>query len=433
MPHRLLPLLLLLAPSLAFASGQDDGFTSGLLALAGVLVAARVAGHLASRLGQPAVLGELVAGLALGNLHLLWGPDLGVAASSPLLTLLSELGVVLLLFDVGLGSTLAQMLRVGPSAVLVAILGVVAPMILGVGVGHLLLPQSSVYVHLFLGATLTATSVGITARVLQDLGRSSSPEARVILGAAVVDDVLGLVILAAVSGVITAVDAGGSSGWSPILWIVAKTTAFLVGAVALGVALTPWLYRHAARLDGDGVLLCVSLAFCFLLAGLAGAVGLAPIVGAFAAGLILDAAHYQSFVDRGDHPLEELVRPVVHFLAPVFFVTMGMKVDLEALADPGALVLALALTAAAVLGKQACMLGVLDRGIRRLPVGLGMIPRGEVGLIFANIGLTLTLGGQPIIDPTLFGAVVIMVILTTLLTPTLLAWGLGRGEAGATP
>ena len=332
MPRTIITLLLLIAPALALASDDSGSFTPDLLALALVLVAAKVAGHLTTRLGQPAVLGELAAGLVVGNSHMVVGQDLGVLASSPTLSLLSELGVVLLLFEVGLGSTLAQMMRVGPSAMLVAVLGVVAPMILGIGVGHLMLPTASVYVHLFLGATLSATSVGITARVLKDLGQSQSPEARVILGAAVVDDVLGLVILAAVSGIITAADQGSSSGLTPILEIVGKTVAFLVGAVALGVALTPLLYRNAARLDGDGVLLCVSLAFCFLLAGLAGLVGLAPIVGAFAAGLILDAAHYQSFVDRGDHPLEELVHPVVAFLAPIFFVTMGMKVDLEALA-----------------------------------------------------------------------------------------------------
>jgi Kef-type K+ transport system membrane component KefB len=321
------------------------------------------------------------------------------------------------------------MAKVGGTALRVAVLGVVAPMLLGWGVGAALLPGHSTYVHLFLGATLSATSVGITARVLQDLGESKSREAQVILGAAVIDDVLGLVVLAAVSGIIAAADAGASAELGPIVWIVVKAAVFLFGAVGLGVWLTPWLYRQAAGLRGSGVLLGISLAFCFTLSWAAGAVGLAPIVGAFAAGLVLEGAVYRPFVDRGEQQLEHLIHPVSQFLAPIFFVLMGFRVDLSTFADPSVLGLAAALCVAAVIGKQACVLGVFDRTLRRLPIGVGMVPRGEVGLIFANIGLTLTIGGERVIDGSTFAAVVIMVIVTTLVTPPALAWALGREPA----
>lgn len=398
-----------------------------MLALTVILIAAKVGGDLAQRVGQPSVLGELLAGLILGNLGLIGVDALAFIGEDPVIDALAQLGVVVLLFGVGLESTLGQMARVGASAALVAVLGVIAPMVLGIGVGRWFLPDHSFYVHLYLGATLTATSVGITARVLKDLGAAQRPEARIILGAAVIDDVLGLIVLASVSGIILAADAGTPLSLAPMVTIVAKAVGFLGGAVGLGVLLTPIFYRHAARLQGGGILLGISLGFCFLLAWLASLMGLAPIVGAFAAGLILEGAVYEPFIEKGERQLEELIEPVIHFLSPVFFVLMGFRVDLRSMLDGRALGLALALTLAAVIGKQVCMLGVLDRGVRRLPVGVGMIPRGEVGLIFANIGLTLHVGGEGIISPATFTAVVIMVMLTTLMTPPLLARALQRG------
>lgn len=426
MRSRLLPFLLLALPGVAWASADHAAFGGTLLALTIILVAAKLGADIAQRLKQPAVLGELVAGVLVGNIDLLGFDGLSFIGTDPIVDALANLGVIVLLFEVGLESTVAQMARVGASAALVAVLGVIAPFVLGFGVGHVLLPEHSVYVHMFLGATLTATSVGITARVLKDLGQSQGKEARVILGAAVIDDVLGLVALAAVSGIIAAADRGVEPEAGPILLIVAKAVLFLGGAVGLGVLLAPWLFRQASKLRGGGVLLGISLAFCFALSWLSGVVGLAPIVGAFAAGLVLEGAHYKPFVDRGEHQLEELIHPVVSVLAPVFFVVMGFRVDLSTFAHVEVLGLAFALTVAAVVGKQACMLGVLDRSIRRLPVGLGMIPRGEVGLIFANIGLGLTVAGERIVDDATFTAVVIMVILTTLLTPPLLTWSLRR-------
>lgn len=424
--RRALPLLLLV-PVAAFASG-GTALPPVLAALVVILLVAKLGGSLAIRFGQPAVLGELVAGLVVGNLHLAGIGALDFIREDPIVDALANLGVILLLFEVGLESTVGQMVKVGASSFAVATLGVVAPMALGYAVGLWLLPEHSWYVHLFLGATLCATSVGITARVFQDIGQSDGKEARIVLGAAVIDDVMGLIVLAAVAGIIGAADAGVDPELGAVAWIVVKAVLFLFGAVVLGGWLAPRLLRGAARLRGGGVLLGVSLAFCFLLAWLAAKIELAPIVGAFAAGLILEGAHYKPFTDKGEYQLEQLVHPVTSFLAPVFFVLMGFKVDLGAFADVEALGLAAALTVAAIIGKQACMFGVLDPTARRLPVGFGMIPRGEVGLIFANIGLTLHIGGERVIDGPTFTAIVIMVMVTTLVTPPLLTWSL-RGPA----
>jgi Kef-type K+ transport system membrane component KefB len=413
----------------AGAAAHGDPVASLVLHLAIILVAAKLGGDLAARLGQPAVLGELLAGILLGNLHLAGAPWLEPMKHDPTLDMLSRLGVLVLLFEVGLESTVAQMLKVGVSSLLVAALGVAAPFALGWGVSAWLLPESSVYVHLFLGATLCATSVGITARVLKDLGRSQTPEARIILGAAVMDDVLGLVILAVVTGVIAAADAGGALSYADVAMTFAKATVFLVGSLALGVRLSPRLFSLASRLRAHGVLLAVGLAFCFVLAYLADAIGLAPIVGAFAAGLILENLHYRDFVDRGEHALDDLIRPISAFLVPVFFVLMGMRTDLRSFADVGLLGLAAVLTAAAVAGKQLCSLGVLEKGLDRLTVGIGMIPRGEVGLIFANIGVTLVVAGERVVDEGTFSAVVVMVVVTTVVTPPALKWSLGRSSA----
>ncbi|MFL5608630.1 MAG: cation:proton antiporter, partial [Gemmatimonadaceae bacterium] len=176
------------------------------------------------------------------------------------------------------------------------------------------------------------------------------------------------------------------------------------------------------------VLLTTALAVCFTLAYLASRIGLAPIVGAYAGGLILEEAHYRDFLDQGEHRLEDLVHPIAVFLVPVFFVLMGMRVQLSALAQPGALGLAALLTLAAIIGKQACALGGLGAGLDHIAIGLGMIPRGEVGLIFANIGLGLTLRGERIVDERTFSAIVLAVMATTLVTPLLLKWRLTRME-----
>jgi len=256
--------------------------------------------------------------------------------------------------------------------------------------------------------------------------RSQSAEARVILGAAVIDDVLGLVILAVVAGAIGAADRGGALSSADIGLTLGKAVVFLFGALILGVYLSPRVFNLASRLSGQGVLLVTALVFCFVLAYVSSIIGLAPIVGAYAAGLILEDAHFRPFANRGELQLEHLVHPLSTFLVPVFFVVMGMRVDLRAFARMDVVGLAALLTLAAMVGKQACAIGAIGRPLDRLSIGIGMMPRGEVGLIFANIGLGLTLAGEPIVDQAIFSAVVIMVIVTTMATPPLLKWSLAR-------
>ena len=273
---------------------------------------------------------------------------------------------------------------------------------------------------------MTATSVGITARVLKDLGRSQTSEARIILGAAVIDDVQGLIILAVVTGIIAAANLGETLSYAAIGLVIAKASLFLVGSLVLGVFVSPRLFQLTSKLEASGVLLATSLAFCFLLAWGADAIGLAPIVGAFAAGLVLENAHYRSFVERGEHTLEHLIEPIASFLVPVFFVIMGVRTELRVFGEPGVLGLAAALTVVAVIGKQMCAFGVVGKGLDRLSIGIGMIPRGEVGLIFANMGLSLVVGGQAVVTRGVFSAVVVMVIATTVLTPPALKWSFER-------
>jgi len=408
------------------AASHGDGLAPVVLALAVILAAAKLGGDAAERVGQPAVLGELVAGVFVGNLTLLGVDWFQFITANATIGVLAQLGAVILLFEVGLESTVRDMMQVGFRSLVVAVLGVVAPWALGWWVGGLLLPDHSVYVHAFLGAVLTATSVGITARVLKDLGHAQSPEARIIMGAAVIDDVLGLVVLAAVAAVIAAADSGAGLSYSALALVFGKALVFLVGALWLGVLLSPRLFSFASRLRGRGVLLATALVFCFTLAWLASAIGLAPIVGAYAAGLILEDLHYRELAVKEDRQLEDLIRPISSFLVPVFFVVMGMRVDLSALMRPEILGLAAALTVAAIVGKQACALGALGSRLDWLSIGIGMIPRGEVGLIFANIGLTLVVRGEHIIDAATYSAVVIMVMLTTLITPPALKWSLSK-------
>lgn len=417
--------VLLFAPGWAFASGAPDPVAPVLVGLAAVLLAAKLCGHVAVRAGQPAVLGELVAGIVLGNLHLAGVPFVREIGRDPTLDILARLGVVLLLFEVGLESTIREMLKVGVRSLLVALAGVAAPLGLGWLASRWLMPAADPLLHVFLGATLTATSVGITARVLQDLGASQRPEARVILGAAVIDDVLGLVILSVVSGCVTSAAGTGGLPAAAIGLLVAKALGFLVGALALGAVLSPPLFTRAASLEGEGVLIATALSFCFVLSYAASWAGLAPIVGAYAAGLILEPVHFRPFAERGEHGLKELVKPIGALLVPVFFVLMGMHVDVRTLARLDVLGLAGALTAAAVLGKLACAIP-LPGGMARLAVGFGMVPRGEVGLIFAGVGRELTLAGRPLIDEATFSAITVMVLATTLITPPALKWAIPR-------
>jgi len=426
----LVALGLLLAHAALAAGGAHGGIDMLpiLEALALIIVLARLGGAAAVRLGLPEVLGELLVGILIGNLGLVGFDGFKDLQSVPVVEAMAQLGVLFLLFRVGLESDIGKMMAVGGSATLVAVLGVVAPMLLGLGVSEWFLSGHHQLSHFFVGATLAATSVGITARVLGDLGRSGSVEGRIILGAAVIDDVLGLIVLAVVTGLIEAVDAGSTLDPVGILYIVGKAFGFLIAAVVVGRWLSKFTFRFAARLSGEGLLLSFSIAFCFFISFLAGKAGLAPIVGAFAAGLVLDDVHYQALRER-DHEkrdVHELMQPLAGFLVPVFFVLMGMGVDLSVFGQPSVLGFAAVLTLAAIVGKQVCSLGVLGKGVDRLAVGLGMIPRGEVGLIFAGIGRTLHIGGERVVDDMVYSAVVVMVAVTTLVTPSLLVWRLRK-------
>jgi Kef-type K+ transport system membrane component KefB len=315
---------------------------------------------------------------------------------------LAELGVLILLFEVGLESDLSELLRAGIQATLVAVVGVVVPFALGFAVmrwlGHPPL------LAVFVGATLTATSVGVTARVLADLGRLQDAAAKVVLGAAVVDDILGLIILAVVTGIaqtgsVSVATAGLLSG---------KAVTFLVVAILLGVRLAPTLLRWIGRMHARGTLIVYSVVFAVALAALADLIGLATIIGAFAAGLVL------ATTERREH-IKDRIKPVADLLVPVFFVTVGMKVQPAVLNPFGHHALfgvAMLLTAVAVVAKLAAGLAVYQRGVRRWPVAVGMVPRGEVGLIFAGTGLA-----AGVVAEDLYSALVVMVMLTTFVAP----------------
>ena len=477
--------------------GHADPVAPVLLAIVLILLLAKVGGDLFERCGMPAVLGELVIGIVLGNFALLTGShaleffeapedskiahlahkleaggklndvdrktlseagdhwtalngiveriesgDDNLTAedqdllksfgnNSPyntgaILKMLAGIGVVLLLFEVGLESTVREMMSVGVSSFIVAILGVVAPMGLGYAVSWMIIPDEGWQVWCFIGATLCATSVGITARVLKDIGRSQDRESQIILGAAVIDDVLGLVVLAVVSGVIQT----GSVDPTSLGTIVFKAFGFLFGAVLLGTHLfTRPVFKAASFLRGHGLLVVSALVICFGFSWLANYFGLAPIVGAFAAGLILEQAHFKELSTGKNHELEEALAPITALLVPIFFVQMGIQVDLASFSDSSVWALAAAITVVAVIGKQVCSFGVREPGLNRMAVGLGMIPRGEVGLIFADVGRGLMVKGEPVVGDSTFSAVVVMVIITTMVTPPLLKWSMAKGPA----
>ena len=438
-------LLFSLVTPLAWAAGSEhmDPVAPTLIALIVILASAKIGSELFERLNQPAVLGELLAGVVLGNLvliHSSWNffEPLRLASGAPdwaiVVDQLSRIGVVILLFEVGLESTVQGMLKVGGSSFLVAVVGIIAPFGLGYAVSWLMIRElpaglvpivppgfSLQYVHLFIGAVLCATSVGITARVLKDLGKMQRKESQIILGAAVIDDVLGLLILAVIAGVIAAAESGQPPEVLAIVKLAAAALVFLVGSLVLGATVVPRIMTRLARLRTSGVMLISSLLLAFGLSYIAAIIGLAPIVGAFAAGLILEEAHFHGF--RDEITVEKLLRPIATMLVPIFFVVMGIGVRLETFSNTGVLGLAAGLTIAAILGKQVCGFGVIERGLDRLSVGVGMIPRGEVGLIFAGIGRALK-----VIDDGTFSAIVMMVMLTTVCTPPVLKYTLARWD-----
>jgi Kef-type K+ transport system membrane component KefB len=367
-----------------------------LLALIAIFIAAKAFGEIAERLGQPAVLGELVGGVLIGvsGLNLVDPHDVTIH-------LLSELGVILLLFLIGLETDLKKLMEVGGSATAVAIVGVALPLAGGIAFGQLL--GLRIMVSVFLGAALTATSVGITARVLSDLGHLQDDESQVVLGAAVVDDIIGLVLLTLVG----TLAGGGELTFLGVGRIILVAFGFVILAIVVGSQLAPRLIRVIDRIEMQRGLFFSAMVFALLLAYIAHQVGSAIIIGSFAAGLVL------ARTERG-RDIEREVHDVANFFIPIFFVVVGAAVDVRSMKGEF-LWIGLGLTAIGVLGKVAAGFVVWKKGLRRTVIGVGMIPRGEVGLIFAQIGLTTKL-----LSAGLYSAVALMVILTTFITPPLL-------------
>ncbi len=449
---------------------HSDPIVPILVASIAITLGAALGGYLMKWFKQPAVLGELLVGLLAGNLGYYFGnPTLTVlregdnlsrVASVALTTrysigeatikilpptphtehlaqllsgpqgqtylsvygfidIISRLAILVLLFMVGLEISLVEMKRVGKYATIVAVLGIVIPMFLGMGVMKILHPNSTLAVDLFIGGILTATSVGITARVLRDLGREHTEEARIILGAAVIDDVLCLIVLAVVSGLALT----GSINVSSIAITTGKAALFLVASLGIGIWLTPKLVRRLRSFGVSNLKLLFGVSFALLMAWLANVAQLATIVGAFAAGMVLN-----SFFDREVEgaTLHELLSPIESLLVPLFFVWMGIQVKLETMANKDVLIAGLALTVVAIVGKVAAGSGCPPT-MNRLAVGFGMMPRGEVGLIFAGIGRSIG-----VVDEGLFSAVVLLVMVTTVLAPILLRATLGQTADAAT-
>lgn len=381
-----------------------------LVALLVIFAAAKLFGELAERIGQPAVLGEMVGGIVIGasGLHL-------IDAHDPVLHVLAELGVILLLFLIGLETDIQRLLSVGGAAGSVAAVGVLLPFAAGYGVGAALGYPTTVSV--FLGAALTATSVGITARVLSDLGHLKSDESQVILGAAVVDDILGLVLLT----VISAVAAGEKMTVLGVSKIVAVAFGFVALAVIVGSLLAPRLIGLIARVRVGKALFFASIMFAFGLAYLADLAGSALIIGAFAAGLVL------AKTDRG-RDIEHEVYDVAQFFIPIFFVSVGAAVDLRALnpfqaATRPFFIIGMLLTLVAIIGKLLAGYAAFGRPLRKLVIGVGMVPRGEVGLIFAQLGLSAGL-----LSIGLYSSVALMVMITTFVAPPALRSLLAKSQ-----
>jgi Kef-type K+ transport system membrane component KefB len=369
-----------------------------LLVLAVVFVATKVLGELAVRFKQPAVLGEIIAGVLLG------GSALGILdPHQPTIHAMSELGVIVLLFATGLHTDVGSLVKAGAASMVVAVAGVVLPFVSGYYVTVAL--GSTPGQALVAGAAMCATSIGISARVLSDLGQLNTAEGQIVLGGAVIDDVIGLIILAVVMGV----TSGQSVGPLDIARIAGVAIGFVAVAVLLGGKVASIGHRFVKNAQVTGALGIFGLAFAFAMAALAEKVGSALIVGAFAAGLVLDDRH-----DR--HEIEKATTSIGNFVIPIFFASVGAMVDLGAMMNAKSLTIGGALIVCGILGKVAAGWAPVWFKGRKLLIGVAMVPRGEVGLIFAQMGLA-----AGAIDAGLFGAIMMMVLVTTLVTPPMLA------------
>jgi Kef-type K+ transport system membrane component KefB len=398
----------------ASAGNYDLALVLGNLLI--IILVARLAAEVAERLKIPAVLGEIVAGIIIGPSVLGWIDPIKHLDVADMVLLLGEIGVILLLFQVGLEMDLGEMAKVGKPAFVVAIIGVAVPFAAGFGVAASFGEDAKV--ALFIGAALTATSVGITARVLGDLRALAMRESRIVLGAAVADDVLGLVILTVVVKVVTE----GSISAGVVFETIGLAVGFLLITGLLAIYVIPRLFTRIDRLAKSATTI-VSSAFALTLAFslLANQAKLAFIIGAFMAGLAVGRSPQHERIAEGLNPLG-------HIFIPVFFASIGINADLEAMFQPSVLVLAVSLTVVAIIGKLVAGLGIGRSGGDKLLIGIAMMPRGEVGLIFASIGLS-----KGVLDDELYGALLLMVLVTTLITPPLIRLKLAKRDDLATP
>ncbi|AFY95914.1 cation:proton antiporter [Chamaesiphon minutus] len=421
-----------------------------LLTLVTIFIASKIGSEVAKQLDFPPVLGELVAGVIVGvsALHLVIFPEGGLAATDSLLmtalqalnqlspegietvfesqseviSVLAELGVIILLFEIGLESDLRQLKEVGIQAIVVACVGVAAPFAAGTA-GLMLVFHVAAIPAIFAGAALTATSIGITSKVLSELGQLKSKEGQIIVGAAVIDDVLGIIVLA----VVASLAKTGEIDVTNVIYLIVSATVFLIGSILLGGFFNKAFTSIVAKLKTRGNIIIPAFIFAFFMAFLGNAIHLEAILGAFAAGLVLDES------DARDE-LDELIKPIADLLVPIFFVTVGARADLGVLnptvpENRAGLLIAVFLVVVAVIGKLVTGWAVFGiPGVNRWAIGVGMIPRGEVGLVFAGIG-----AASGILDKPLQVSIIIMVILTTFVAPPFLRVAFGESVETAPP
>ena len=467
----LLTVALAVAATGAVAAGavsHGDPIAPVILGVTGLLGVALIGRFSARKLGLPSVLGELTVGMIVGNLayyadfdlifvlregphvfdtlqqflhqatatssqcaqlmttsdhrilDLLGGPHgTDLLQISHTVDVFSRYGIIFLLFMVGLETNISEMRRVGGDSVRVALIGVIMPFVLGVGASYFLSTQVDLHTALFLGAALGATSIGITVSVLGELHMSQSPTAHIILGAAVFDDILGLLMLAAVSGIVVT----GGIELAQITKVILLAALFLGGAIYLSPYFLRVIIRMMRHLDLVEAKMFVSYMFVMVLAWLANLSGLATIIGAFTAGVILHDAYFKYWGKDDGHQVS--IRDLIMPLVPIFFVLMGLQVKFESFLDWQVVGLAGGLLAAAVVGKLVCGVGAA-KSAGRLAIGIGMLPRGEVGLIFAAIGKELG-----VVNDALFASLVLVVVITSLLAPPLLKLSLRQHAAQA--
>ena len=398
---------------MSLLASATEGFDLALILgnLLIIIIVARLAAELAELIKIPAVLGEIIAGIIIGPSALgLIDPIKNLDVANMVL-LLGEIGVILLLFQVGLEMDLGEMAKVGKPALLVALIGVLVPFAAGFGVASAF--GESGEISLFIGAALTATSVGITARVLGDLRALALRESRIVLGAAVADDVLGLIILTVVVKVVTE----GSISASVVFETIGLAVGFLVITGLLAIYVIPKAFTRIDRVaKSSTTIVAISFALTLAFSLLANQAKLAFIIGAFMAGLAVGRSQQHERIAEGLNPLG-------HIFIPVFFASIGINADLDAMFQPSVLALATVLTVVAIIGKLVAGFGIGRSPGDKLLIGIGMIPRGEVGLIFASIGLS-----KGVLDDELYGALLLMVLVTTLITPPLLRLKLAKRQ-----